>query len=207
MARYVTREDQIAQLVALRAQRDRSIEARRARAELEAGLADSIRRSGRIITDTGQEASLRRDGGVRIRQVNTEPRQPREPGRRSVRLAERLGFSGSREELRGVGRELRDAWRNLSHDEALALLSHHREKVQAALAGLDDDDDDIIGPDEPSPAKPTPTPTPKATSSDPTGWGADGVFRASRSQLRDPAWALQHQQDLVRAGAKLALVD
>jgi hypothetical protein len=206
MARYTSdkaRLGAVQDYLDLRAARDRSIAGRRALAAAEASLAEELRASGRHITDDGMELRATGNGGIRTRQVNTEARQPREPGRRSVRLAERLGFSGSREELRATGRELRDAWRNLSHDEAKALLAHHREKLAAVLAEGDDDDFD----DEPSTSPaPTPTPTPRPTSSDPTGWHGD-VFTASRSQLRDPAWAMANQASLVKAGGKLVVID
>jgi hypothetical protein len=208
MARYTSaksRDGAVQDYLQLRAARDRSIAGRRALAAAEASLAEELRATGRHITDDGMELSVRGNGRIATRQVNTEVRQPRVPGRRAIERARRYGFEGSDEELRAKGREIRQALRSLDRTDVEAILTHARERLEASLA--DDDDDDFDDTPAPSPAKSTPTPTPKATSSDPTGWGADGVFRATRSQLRDPAWAIANQQSLSKAGAALVLVD
>jgi hypothetical protein len=188
------RADAVAKYLELRQARGRDVASRRALAEAEAEAARYLDR-GRHITDDGRELTARSGGRVRVRQLNTEPR---EPGQRAIRRAQRYGYEGTAEQLREQGRLIRSVLRNLSREDLDAVIAHARE---GWLADDDDDTDDTTA----TPA--TPTPTPKAASSEATGWGVDGVFRASRQQLRDPAWALEHQQDLVRAGAKLSLVD
>jgi hypothetical protein len=207
MARYTSdkaRLGAVQDYLELRRARDRSIAGRRALAAAEASLAEELRATGRHITDDATELSVRANGGIRVRTVRTEPREPRVPGRRAIERARRYGFTeGDDATLRALGQEIRRTLRSLGKDQIEVILQDARERLEASLA--DDDDFDT----EPtSPAKSTPTPTP--TSSTPaTGWGADGVFRASRSQLRDPAWAMQpaNQASLVKAGGKLVVID
>jgi hypothetical protein len=195
------RAEALAAFLAARSSRREGIDGRRKYAEAEREL--HRRLDGRHITDPDQrgralELTPRPGGTVRVRRVNTEPRQPREPGERAARRAERYGYNElTREQKVEKGREIRAVLRNLSRSDLDTILAHARESWLA--------DDDT----EPTTSPATPTSTSKATSSDPTGWGADGVFRASRQQLRDPAWAMQpaNQAALVKAGGKLVVID
>jgi hypothetical protein len=158
--------------IALRRARDRSIAGRRALAEAEGELAGRLK-DGRFIADDGVELTARSGGRVRVRQVNTEPR---EPGRRAIRRAERLGYEGSPEELRSRGREIRSILRSLTKQDYETL----RDRI------LSDDDDDIDEPAPKSTPRPTPTPTPTPPPAAPPG-----TFTAE--QLRDPAWCVANQ--------------
>jgi hypothetical protein len=188
-----------AAFVEARAARGRDVASRRAYATAESEFAGQLR-DGRFIDDSGREFVARSGGRVRTRQLRTEERTP---GRRAIERARRYGYEGDDATLRAKGQEIRRTLRSLGKDQIEIILQDARERLAASLA--DDDDDDLGAEATRSPA--TPTPTPRAASSDPTGWGADGVFRASREQIRDPYWCVSHQQDLARAGGALVLTD
>jgi hypothetical protein len=172
---------------------------RNALIEAEKDLAGELKGRRGYVAEDGVEFRARANGRVRV----VEPRPPREPGRRAVRVAERYGYSGTRDELVARGREIRRALRGLTRDDVETLLSHVKERDQADLDALMSDDDV-------PPGSPSPTPTPRAASPaaprQGTGWTADGRFVASNSQLRDPAFCFANQADITKASKNNSLV-
>jgi hypothetical protein len=100
-------------------------------------------------------------------------------------------------------------------DELLSLTSAQRmtlgmtaEEIAAVERALADDDAELAtltGKSKaptPAPTPTTPAPTPASTN---LGMGADGVFRCTSEQLRDPLFGARHQAAL--ASGKFEIVD